>query len=269
MRRGEGTARFDPGVPSDARMWNLWLGGTDYGSSEARKAAEVEETCPQMRQMVVNARLFSARTVAWAASEGTAQFLDLGCGLPPGPAIHDVARSVRPGSRVAYVDRDYGVTDELPALLGFPDQAVTHDGLAVVNADVRHPGRLLARRDVRAVIDPGRPACALLGGVLYALPPGQAARVIAGYAGRLAPGSVIAVTVPAIPDGPMRDGLARAHLPAARYDTTPARFAAWFAGLELVPPGIAPAKFLRPGWRDVPPCPGGEPYVLAGIGRVR
>jgi hypothetical protein len=45
-----------------------------------------------------------------------------------------------------------------------------------------------------------------------------------------------------------------------------AQVAAFFAGLDLIPPGVKPAGGLRPGWGDAPNAPG-HAYVLGGIGR--
>jgi S-adenosyl methyltransferase len=42
---------------------------------------------------------FLARAVTWAASQGTGQFIDLGCGLPTVPNTHETAQAtaVLPG----------------------------------------------------------------------------------------------------------------------------------------------------------------------------
>jgi hypothetical protein len=79
----------------------------------------------------------------------------------------------------------------------------------------------------------------------------------------------VAVTAPVIPSDLAREKLARIHLPGARYDVSPEVFAGWLGGLELVPPGVAPAAGLRPGWADAVAVPCGKPYVIAGLGRKR
>lgn len=246
-----------------ARVWNLWLGGTDYGSADEKLATAIEEACPAMPQMARHARLFSARVTAWAAAEGIGQFIELGSGLPPGPGIHDMARSVRPGSRVAYVDSDPSVTDELGGLLGDDER----DGIAVVPGDLTQPCALMRDARLRAVIDPGEPCCLLAVGVLHAMTPRRARSVMASWSSLLAPGSVIGITAPVVTDDLARERLARVHLAGARYDVSPDVFAGWLGGLELIDPGVAPAAGLRPGWADAPEVPLGKPYVVAAIGR--
>jgi O-methyltransferase involved in polyketide biosynthesis len=256
-------AAWDPEAPSVARVWNKWLGGTDYGSADERLAAAIEEACPAMPQMAREARLFSARVTAWAAAEGIGQVIELGCGLPHGPGIHVTARSVRPGSRVAYVDSDPAVTDELGGLLGDEER----DGIAVVCGDLTRPCALVKDARLRSVIDPGEPCCLLAVGVLHMMTPRRARSVMGSWASLLAPGSVVAVTAPVVVSDLMRERLARVHLPGARYDVSPQAFAGWLGGLDLVDPGVCAAVHLRPGWQDAPEVPHGAAHVIAAIGR--
>lgn len=246
-----------------ARVWNRWLGGTDYGSSDERLAMAIEEACPSMPEMARHARLFSARVTAWAAAEGLGQFVELGAGLPPGPGVHDMARSVRAGARVAYVDSDPAVTDELDGLLDDGER----DGIAVVHGDLTRPCALMRDARLRSVIDPAQPCCLLAVGVLHLMTPRRARSLMATWASLLAPGSVIAATAPVIPSEVMRAKMARAHLSGARYDVSPEAFAGWLGGLDPVDPGAAPAAGLRPGWRDAPEVPRGGAYVIAAVGR--
>lgn len=246
-----------------ARVWNLWLGGTDYGSADERLARRIEEACPAMPLMARHARLFSARVTAWAATEGIGQFIELGAGLPYGPGIHDVARSVRPRARVAYVDSDPAVCDELGGLLGDDER----DGIAVVPGDMLQPRALMKDARLRAVINPGEPCCLLAVGVLHMMTPARARSLMGTWSSLLAPGSAIGITAPVIASDLMRERMARVHLPGARYDVSPRAFAGWLGGLELVDPGVVPAAGLRPGWADAPEVPRGKPYVIAAIGR--
>jgi hypothetical protein len=53
-------------------------------------------------------RAFLTRTVRYLAThEGICQFLDIGTGLPTANNTHEVAQSVAPTSRIAYVDNDH------------------------------------------------------------------------------------------------------------------------------------------------------------------
>ena len=269
-----GVPPYDPEAPSMARMWNYWLGGVNYGEADRRAAARAEEACPAAPRMAVDTRLFSARAVTWAAGDkpapgggrepGIGQFLELGCGLPPaGVSVHRVARAVRPGARVAYADWDPVVTDELDVLVDGD-----RPGLAVVNADLRDPGAVLAA--ARDVIDPREPACILLVSVLQRAR--EAAEVVAGWAEAAAAGSYIAVSVPVIRVGMMVRRLGGLHsavpgAPPARFDFTADEVAGWLGGLEIVPPGVVPTASLRPGWAKVPQRPPGPEFTFAAIGR--
>jgi hypothetical protein len=133
------------------------------------------EIYPPLAEMVQENRMFLAETGTWAANQGTGQFLDLGAGLPATPAVHQTARAVLPGARVAYIDRDPMVLSHARALFATP-------GVAAVAADLRDPAVVLADPDLRAVIDPAEPVCVILGAVLDFFGADSAREVTAGYA---------------------------------------------------------------------------------------
>ena len=152
------------------------------------------------------------------------QYLDVGSGLPTRPSTHEIARAVLPAARVAYVDRD---------------PAVTEHGRALVPAGrpLRRRGTWPSpRRSWRAATSPGSstspgPACLVLTLVLHVLDPGTARAVVGVLVRALAPGSYLVVTAGAGESG---------GLPESVW---PGRFTAddlgsFFAGLDLVPPGI-------------------------------
>ena len=265
MTRVARAPRWDPEAPSTARVWNRWLGGTNYGSSDEELARQLEDACPALPEMARHARLFSARVTAWAAAGGISQFIELGCGLPTSPRVHDVARSVRAGARVAYVDNDPAVTDEMDGLLDDGER----DRVAVVNGDLTRPCALMRDARLRAVIDPAEPCCLLAVGVLHLMSPRRSRSLMESWASLLAPGSVLGITAPVIGSEVMKAKLARIYRPGAQYDVSPETFAGWLGGLDPVDPGVCAAVHLRPGWRDAPEVPRGQAYVVAAIGRKR
>lgn len=97
--------------------------------------------------------------------------------------------------------------------------------------------------------------------------PGKAARVTAGYARLLAPGSYIAVSVLRIDDPAMWRDLGEAVAGLGLHNFTHGEIAGLLGGLEFVEPGVAPVLHLRPGWKSVPAVPPGPAYVARGIGR--
>jgi hypothetical protein len=213
--------------------------------------------------MALDNRLFAARAVGWAA-QSAGQFADLGCGLSPDGNAHDWARTVRPGARGACIDHDPEVTDTLGAVLyGVP-------GVAVARADIRDPAAVFGDPGVKEIIDLERPVCLLLALVLHFQPPDEAAELMAEYVSKIAPGSYVAISALRVDDQRLWDQLEGAY-PARLHNFTREQFAALLDGLDLVPPGVAPAAKLRPGWREAPG--GGKDlgvaYVLGGIGVKR
>ena len=100
------TAGFDPATPNMARVYSRLLGGKDHFPADRAEADVLLEIYPPLADMVKENRAFLAEAVTWAAGQGIGQFLDLGAGLPAVPAVHQTARAVLPGARVAYVDTD-------------------------------------------------------------------------------------------------------------------------------------------------------------------
>ncbi|HEV2253219.1 MAG TPA: SAM-dependent methyltransferase [Streptosporangiaceae bacterium] len=74
--------------PNIARVYDVLAGGYDNFAADQDKAGRLLAACPGLRDMVRDNRAFLGRAVTWAASQGIAQFLDLGTGLPlrPGSA---------------------------------------------------------------------------------------------------------------------------------------------------------------------------------------
>ena len=253
-----------PDRPSSARITNYWLGGYNHTAADREVAAEFERACPQARRMALDSRLFTARVTGWAADRGIGQFLDLGAGMPAGATVHEMARSVRWDATAAYVDNDAEVTDWLTDVMPGGRDA----GVAVACADLSEPVAVMSDPSVREVIDPGRPVCVLAALVLHFWTAAEARSIILGYARLLAWGSIIAVSVPRIGDEDAWKRMEAAY-PADVSNFTTEQFRGLFGGMDLVPPGIGPARCLRPGWADTVTRASGTAYVLGGIGRVR
>ena len=251
--------------PSSARLHNALAGGWNCTGADQAKVTELEAACPMIRQMVADSRLFTARVVSWAAAEqGIRQFIDLGAGLPPGEGVHEMARAVAPAARVAYVDLDAEVVDHIRDVTLDGGQ----EGVAVVRADLANPEAALSDPALVKVIDLGRPVLTLLALALHFLPPGAAEAVVREYAGRLAPGSLVAVSVPRIADAAMWRRLQDAN-PCRAWNHGAGDVGRFLGELEIIPPGIVPARGLRPGWEDAANCRNAPAFTLAGIGRKR
>jgi O-methyltransferase involved in polyketide biosynthesis len=209
--------------------------------------------------MVKENRAFIAEAVTWAASKGIGQFLDLGAGLPATPAVHQSARAVLPGAQVAYVDRDPMVMSHARALLAAP-------GVTAVAADLRDPATMLADPELRAVIDPAEPVCVILGAILHFLDAGTAREVTAGYARLIAPGSCLVISCATYDDETLAKRLAAEYTAGQFVNHTREDIVSFFAGLELVGPGVTEAQTWR-AWMPQPVLRHREGHVLAGVAR--
>ena len=251
---------FDPSVPNTARVYNYWLGGKDHFPADRAEAACLLEIYPPLRDLVRENRAFMIRAVSWAARQGIGQFIDLGAGLPASPAVHQAARAVLPAARVAYVDTDPVVLSHARALL------TIDDGVTAAAADLRDPEAVLAHPELRAVIDLREPVCLILAAVLHFLGADAARAVTAEYARLVAPGSCAVISVACYDDHALGKQLAAEYSAATWHNHSRADVESFFAGLEMVGPGVAEAGTWRP-WQPEPVLRRREGHVLAGVAR--
>ena len=253
---------FDPATPNMARVYDYWLRGKDHYPADRAEAELLLRIYPPLRDLVRENRAFVTQAVSWAARQGIGQFIDLGAGLPASPAVHQAARKVMPLARVAYVDIDPVVLSHARALL------VTSDGVAAVAADLRDPGAVLADPELRAVIDLREPVCVILGAVLHFLDSDAARQVTAGYGRLMAPGSCLVISVACYDDEALGKRLSAEYTAATWYNHSRADVESFFAGLDLVGPGVTEAQTWR-AWMPEPVIRRREGHVLAGVARSR
>ena len=174
--------------PSAPRVYDFLLGGKDNFEADRALAGELEAASPGLRKLARVNRSFVLVAARWCGAVlGTGQFLDLGCGLPVTPAVHDAAREGKEGSVVAYVDRD-------PIVLSHVRAMCRGEGLAVAEGDAADPAAVLGDEAVRGLIDFGRPVCIILGGTLSAMDAETARQAVKGYAEALAAGSALVIS---------------------------------------------------------------------------
>ena len=255
---------FDPYTPKPARMYDYWRGGHTNYAADRRKADEIKGWYPAIGQMVADNAAFTGRAVTWAARNGISQFLDLGSGLPAGDCAHATARMVIPDARVAYVDHDREVTDEARLIIDKDGGK----GIAVVRADLRDPAAVLADPGLRNVVALDEPACVILAMVFEFMPARTAREVVAGYARRLAPGSLVVISV-LRNDDPASFTEVRAVWPGGElYNHTREEIVSFFgAGLEMIPPSLVVARGWRGGMQAANIAPARPTYVLGGAGQ--
>ncbi|MHC1558448.1 SAM-dependent methyltransferase [Actinomycetospora sp. C-140] len=243
--------------PSSARVYDFLLGGTSHGAVDRELGREMVKAVPLIVEIARENRSFLRRAVTFLARAGVDQFLDLGSGIPTMGNTHEIARRVLPHARVAYVDVDPVAVAHGELLLG------DTPGVSVSWADLRDPERVLATPAVTDVIDPHRPVALLLCSVLqHVADVDDPASVVAGYLGRVARGSGVAVSHLSGDDARVDVGSLRALSDAYRGGGVVPRSASELAtiidGVRLVDPGLVYAA----QWRPEPPRRGrsvGEP----------
>ncbi|MFC5139528.1 SAM-dependent methyltransferase [Actinomycetospora rhizophila] len=238
--------------PNMARVFDMYLGGSEHLEVDREFAVEVDAVLPGMGALCRGHRRFSAAVVDHWCAEGIDQFLELGSGLPTVDHVHTRARRVHPRARVAYVDRDRRTVAHARRLLA------GEDGVAVLHADAGDAAAVLAAPEVRDVLDLARPVGVLAVGVLhYVHDDAAAVEAVRTYAAALAPGSGLAVshlTSAARPDlhawATMNHG-GWSYAPRLR---DPEDMAPWLDGFALVGPGWGSA----PDWRADGTVPGAD-----------
>ena len=190
-----------------ARVYNYLLGGSDNFPADRELAARLEKAWPGATELARVNRAFILRAVGWTVLvKRIGQFVDVGCGLPFGMAVHEAARMAAadapgwasPGEvACVYADNDQHVTMYTAA------STLGAEGVTAVRGDLRDPGGLLgglAFTGAAPVVDLRRPVCVVLGAVLSALPAHEARKAVEGIAERLAPGSAVIVSCASFKD---------------------------------------------------------------------
>jgi S-adenosyl methyltransferase len=236
---------FDTSVAHIARVYDYWLGGKDNFAADREAGDEALQAYPDLVSSVRANRAFLARGVHYLAEAGIQQFLDIGTGIPSANNTHEVAQRVAPGSRVVYVDNDPIVLAHARALLvGDPAGATEY-----LDADLRDTAQILEH--AAGVLDFSRPVAVMLVAVLHLIGPDDDPYGIVGQLmAAVPPGSYLLLSHVASdiePEKMAEMGKRLNRLLAQRgwYRSQP-EVAGFFAGLELVPPGLVPVQQWRP-----------------------
>jgi len=248
MRDEEAESVVDVNTPSVARMYDHYLGGKDNYEVDRQAVAELDKVVPTTRPLAHNNRRFLQRVVRVLAQEyGVRQFLDHGSGLPTQDNVHQVAQRVSPDARVVYVDDDPIVLAHGRALLQ------ENENTAVLQADMRDTEGIFGHPETRRLIDTTQPVAALFISAMHCIPDeserGGPREVLERTLERLPSGSFVVLNqfVSRYPE-------IREDVSAFMNDSTGDRWgrvreehevAAYFEGLEVLPPGIGPINDWR------------------------
>lgn len=260
-------ARVDTSVPVSARIWNYWMGGTDYYPVDKAAGDAYAAMSPGVFDLASSARAFLVRAVRYTAADlGVRQFLDCGSGLPSHSPTHEVAQGVSPESRVVYVDHDPLVLAHARAMLENSPRGATD----YIEADLYKPGALL---DIaRTKLDFSQPIAIMLMGVMGHIgnpvqEDDRAGRsVVEALKDALPPGGYFVMYEGINTDPEQNKALEQYNASGAipYHVREPEQVLRFFGGLELVDPGVVPIHQWHPdpGTVDPPAVP-----ALGGIGR--
>jgi O-methyltransferase involved in polyketide biosynthesis len=229
-------------TPNIARMYSFWLGGRDYLTADWPAAAAVLTDFPVVGQLARSSRYFTGRAVRHVAAAGIDQFIDIGAGLPGTSAVLPTVRYLRPDARVAYIDNDPVVLSHARAVTAVP-------GTEVIEGDLRDPAGIATNSSLHELIDFTEPACLILTSVLHFLNPQEADTAVAALTGLLAPGSylILSAGTSTGTGSAVTDRLRTAYQGSTPVTSRAAdEIQAWFAGLDLVAPGVTDLHAWRP-----------------------
>ncbi len=258
-------AEIDTGVAHPARIYDYWLGGKDNFAADREAGDHALEANPRILFGVRANRRFLARAVRYLVGEaGIRQFLDVGTGLPAMDNTHEVAQAVAPDARIVYVDNDPIVLAHARALLTGTPEGLT----AFIDGDVRDTEAILT--GASRTLDFSQPVAVMALLVLQHIPDSDDPhRIVARLMEATPPGSYLVVSDTA---SDIRPEVAaetqrrlNARMACRQTCRTRAEIQQYFAGLEMVPPGLVTLNRWRPAADD--PDPGEDPAAYCGIGR--
>ena len=180
----------DPTKPSAGRLYDYYLGGTEWFEVDRIAAEKVRAAAPYVEQAAWANRGFLQRAARWLAAEaGIRQLIDIGAGLPTRNNTHEAAQSVAPDAKVVYVDNDPMVWRHGQALLVNVENAVYIDG------DLRDPDGVLNHPELRKLLNLSQPVGLMLVAVVHFLSDEQDPwGVVKRYMDALPSGSYLAIS---------------------------------------------------------------------------
>jgi hypothetical protein len=259
--------QVDVSVASSARVYDCLLGGKDNYEADRKLAAQLTQLMPDLPIMFRAQRDLMGRIVRRLGQDhGVRQFLDIGTGIPTSPNVHEIAQTIDATSRVVYVDNDPMVMAHARALM----RGTAEGRTCFLAGDVRDPEGILDHPDLGRTLDTTKPIGVLLIGIVHHIRdeehPYDVVRRIADW---LPAGSYIAISTPSADFDPDKmNALARigerSGLPVVPRSRT--ELAAFFDGLELLPPGVVPLLAWQP---DTEPEDVNAVHGWVGVGRKR
>jgi hypothetical protein len=261
---------IDMSKPSAARVYDYLLGGASNFHVDREFAQQVTGTSPNAVELALLNRSFLRRAVRFLLEAGVRQFLDLGSGIPTVGNTHQVAEAAGiTDARTVYVDREAVAYHHAQQMLADNPNAT------ILQADMRDVAGVLEHPDTERLLDFSRPVAVLTLAVLpYFSDDDDPGGMLRAYREHLVAGSYMVVSM-----------FARDRAPAELYAETIAAQAfyrrlgepvyfrtwdevnAWFAGTELVEPGLVELPDWRPD-DDSEQANSARTLGYGGVGRM-
>jgi hypothetical protein len=235
---------IDTGKPHPARMYDYFLGGRDNYEVDRAAAERVIGLIPEIRPSARANRGFLQRATRFVADAGIRQIIDIGTGIPTSPNTHEIAQSVSPDVRVAYIDND-------PIVAAHADARLTGTGnTGFFLGDVREPESILGHPTLRDLIDFEQPVALFLVALLhFVTDKEEPARLVRTLAEALPGGSylVLSHTTADFHDGGFPDVIKVYDSATATMNVrTHAEILRFFDGFDLLEPGLVQVPLWRP-----------------------
>ncbi|MGH8775375.1 MAG: SAM-dependent methyltransferase [Jiangellaceae bacterium] len=258
-------SHIDTSVAHAARVYDYWLGGKDNFAADRALGDAMVQAIPTLKTMARANRDFLGRAVRYLATEeGIRQFLDIGTGIPTSGSVHEVAQAVAPESRVLYVDHDPLVLAHARALMTGTSQGRTE----FIMADLREPEGILTDPTLAKTLDLDQPVALMLVAILMYFHDDENPHAwVSTLLDALPPGSYLAV---AHPTGDFDPEATQAAVDAATragitlVPRSKAGVESFFAGLELIEPGVVPLLSWHPDDTGADPR---SVWYYGGVGR--
>jgi S-adenosyl methyltransferase len=262
-----GPPGFDTSVAHQARMYDYLLGGKDNYAADRAATEAALKVYPEWAFTARANRAFLGRAVRFLAGEaGIRQFLDIGTGIPTAGNTHQVAQAIAPESRVVYVDYDPIVLAHARALLTSGAAGATE----YIDSDLRKVGAILEQAS--QLLDFTKPVAVTLVAILHALPDSDDPHaIVARLMDAVPSGSYLALSHLGrefLPPETLRqmEDLSRGNIQQQFAYRSRDQVARFFAGTDLVEPGLVPLEEWRP---DPGTADKGKSTLWCAVGRKR
>ncbi|MEQ0558158.1 SAM-dependent methyltransferase [Amycolatopsis sp. NEAU-NG30] len=265
----------DPGRPSIARIYDGFLGGSNFYEVDRVVMDKIREAVPEAVDIARGNRGFHNRALRMLASQtGIRQYVDCGSGLPTAENTHQIVQRIDKDTTVVYVDNDPVVLAHGRALL------VENDFTHMVDADIFQPRQVLEHEEVLRHIDFSEPVALLQVGTMHHFEGDGVTGIMREYIDALPSGSYVVLSHFFDPEVPELTAIAKrieqilvqGPLGAGRFRTR-AEIEALMDGLEVIQPnamsepGLAVCDEWWPDGPRLTPLSGSAKCVAGIVGR--